>query len=338
MSRDGALRSGPAPPMPEPQSPRSAGPQPRTLQAAGVSIVIPVKNGGEDLRRCLDGIARQRLDEDVEIVVVDSGSVDDSADTARAFGARVHQIAPEEFNHGATRNLGVSLAGGRFLVFTSQDAEPTDADWLSRLVAPLREDEGVAGVYGRQVAHGQAKPPERFFLEFLYGPDPKVQRASSRDELSMQTTLFSNANSVIRRDVLERFPFVEDIIMSEDQEWSRRVLLEGYAICYEPSAAVRHSHPYTVRAAFRRFFDSGVSADRSYLAGARPSQAVLYREAARYAREEVKYLVRTGNARFIPYACIYELAKFAGLHLGASHARLPRRLKVRCSATPSYWG
>ncbi|HEV2062605.1 MAG TPA: glycosyltransferase [Solirubrobacteraceae bacterium] len=303
-----------------------------------MSVVIPVKDGGKDLRRCLDGVARQRFDDDVEIVVVDSGSRDDSRDVARSFGARVHQIAPHEFNHGATRNLGVSLASGRYLVFTSQDAEPDGDDWLSRLVAPLREDETIAGVYGRQVPHADAKPPERFFLEFLYGPVPKVQRAARREELSMQTTLFSNANSVIRRDVLERFPFVEDIIMSEDQEWSKRVLLAGYAIYYEPLAVVRHSHPYTVRAAFRRFFDSGVSADRSYLAGARPSQMVLYREATRYAREELKYLVRTGNARWIPYAAIYELAKFAGLQLGGSHARLPRRLKVRFSATPSYWG
>jgi glycosyltransferase involved in cell wall biosynthesis len=307
-------------------------------QAPAVSVVIPVKDGGPDLRRCLDGIVRQRLDEDIEIVVVDSGSRDDSIDVARSYGARVHQIAPEEFNHGATRNLGVSLAAGQFLVFTSQDAEPESEDWLQRLLAPLRENEGVAGVYGRQAPHPDAKPPERFFLDFLYGPHPKKQRAATRDELSMQTTLFSNANSVVRRDLLERFPFVEDIIMSEDQEWSRRVLLAGYAICYEPRAVVRHSHPYTLGAAFRRFFDSGVSADRSYLAGARPSQAILYREAARYAREELRYLTRTGNARWIPYAAVYELAKFAGLQLGASHARLPRGLKMRFSATPSYWG
>ena len=57
--------------------------------------------------------------------------------------------------------------------------------------------------------------------------------------------------------------------MSEDQEWSARALLDGWSILYEPRAAVRHSHVYTVRSAFRRFFDSGVSAERTYLAGAR---------------------------------------------------------------------
>jgi len=324
--------------MLEPHPPRSRALGELPAQSAGVSVVIPVKDGGGQLRRCLDAIARQRIDDGVEVVVVDSGSSDDSIAIARSFGAKVHQIAPEEFNHGATRNLGVSLASGPYLVFTSQDAEPEGEDWLERLVAPLRDDARVAGVYGRQVAHADAKPPERFFLEFLYGPNPKVQRAASREERSLQTTLFSNATSVIRRDVLERFPFAADIIMSEDQEWSQRVLLAGYTIVYEPRAVVRHSHPYTLRAAFRRFFDSGVSADRSYLAGARPSQMVLYREAARYVREEIRWLVRHGHARWLPYAGVYELAKFLGLQLGAWHPALPRRLKRRFSATPSYWG
>lgn len=302
-----------------------------------LSVVIPVKNGGEDLRRCLDGIARQRIDESVEVVVVDSGSRDGSVEVARAAGARVHEIPPAQFNHGATRNLGVSLARGDVLVFTSQDAHAERGDWLQLLTAPLRADAHVAGVYGRQIAHPDAKPPERFFLDFLYGPQPRVQRAARREELSMETTLFSNANSAIRRSVFEAFPFVDDIIMSEDQEWAQRVLLAGHALVYEPRAAVRHSHPYTVRQAFRRFFDSGVSAERAYLAGARPSQAVLRRQALRYARDEVAWLVRSGNARWLPFAAVYELAKFAGLQLGTRHRSLPRDLKVRLSAVPAYW-
>lgn len=302
-----------------------------------ISVVIPVKNGGEDLRRCLGGIAAQVVDDEVEVVVVDSGSGDGSAELAEASGARVHRIPPEAFNHGATRNLGASLARGDMLVFTSQDAHAEDERWLQRLTGPLGADERVAGVYGRQIAHEDAKPPERFFLDFLYGSEPRVQRAARRAELSMETTLFSNANSAIRRSVLDAFPFVEDIIMSEDQEWSQRVLLAGYTLVYEPRAAVRHSHPYTVRQAFRRFFDSGVSAERAYLAGAKPSQAVLRRQAIRYAREEVDWLVRSGHLRWLPFAAVYELAKFVGLQLGTRHRALPHALKVRFSAVPAYW-
>ena len=303
-----------------------------------ISVVIPTRNGGAGLRDCLEAVAGQRAPDDVEVVVVDSGSTDGSAELARELGARVHRIAPDEFDHGGTRNLGARLASGKTLVFLSQDAQPEGPDWLATLVAPLAADPDVAGVYGRQLPQADANPPERFFLDFLYGPEPRMQRLSGARDVSMQTVLFSNVNAAIRRSAWEAFPFAEDLIMSEDQDWSRRVLLAGHAVAYEPRAAVRHSHPYTVRDAFRRFFDSGVSAERAYLAADRPSSRVLRAEALRYARGELAWLVRSGQARWIPYAAVYELAKLAGLALGSQHRRLPRRLVARCTASPAWWG
>src|SRR5690242_5485595 len=163
-----------------------------------ISVVIPTKDGGEDLRRCLDRIAAQRVDAEVEVVVVDSGSRDGSVAVAREHGATVHEIPPAEFNHGATRNLGASLARGDVLVFTSQDAYAADEHWLARLTAPLAEPQ-VGGAYGRQVAHVDATPPERYFMDFLYGPRSRTQRAAGPHELSMETTLFSNVCSAMRR-------------------------------------------------------------------------------------------------------------------------------------------
>ncbi len=303
-----------------------------------ISIVIPVKDGGGDLARCLDGIARQRIDEDVEVVVVDSGSSDGSVALARSRGAVVREIPAHRFSHGASRNLGASIAKGDVLVFISQDAYPVDERWLERLVKPLHEEPNVAGVYGRQLPHAGARPPEVYFLDFLYGPTRRRQQAADVGSLNMQTTLFSNVNSAMSRAIWERFPFVEDIVMSEDQDFSRRVLLAGMQIAYEPDAAVRHSHNYTIAAAFRRFFDSGASADRAYLAGERESAGVLRSAALRYATGELRWLWRTGRRRWIPYVAIYESAKMVGLVLGANHKRLPLPVKRRLSALPSFWG
>jgi rhamnosyltransferase len=304
---------------------------------AVISVVIPVKNGGDDLVRCLDAIRAQRSDEPVEIVIVDSGSRDGSVAAAREREAVVHEIPAHEFSHGASRNLGAARASGEFLVFISQDAYPVAPDWLERLIAPMRAEAGLVGVYGRQLAHGGATPPEIYFLDFLYGPAARRQRVHGVDDLSMQTTLFSNVNSAMPKAVWERFPFVEDIIMSEDQEWSRRVLLDGFSIAYEPLAAVRHSHNYTLSAAFRRFFDSGASSSRAYMAGKEHSSRVLRSAAIDYARGEVAWLWRTGQRRWIPYAAVYEATKMAGLIAGANHERIPLRQKRWLSAMPSYW-
>jgi rhamnosyltransferase len=302
-----------------------------------ISVVIPVKDGGTDLVRCLEAVARQQVDDEVEVVVVDSGSSDGSALRAHRLGARVHSISPKAFNHGRTRNLGAELARGDVLVFTTQDAYAADARWLATLVAPLREDARVAGVYGRQLPHESARPPERYFLDFLYGPSARVQRLDHPDDLSFESTLFSNVNSAIHRRVWEQHRFADDVLMSEDQEWSRRVLLAGLTVVYEPRAAVFHSHAYTVAAAFRRFFDSGASSDRAYVSEARESRRALRSAAARYAKGELGWLWSTGQRRWLPYAAVYETAKFVGLQLGRRQRLLPAGLKRRLSGIPGAW-
>ncbi len=134
--------------------------------------------------------------------------------------------------------------------------------------------------------------------------------------------------------MLEAFPFRDDLTMSEDQEWSRRILREGYALVYEPGAAVRHSHAYTIRSAFRRFFDSGVSAEHSYVEGDESRSRAP--AGGRSIRRKTSFAGsgRTGQRRWIPYTVVYELAKYAGLQLGLRHARLPGHLARRLSSYP----
>lgn len=303
-----------------------------------ISVLIPARNGGELLARCLETIYEQTIDEEFEVVIVDSGSTDGSVERARALGARVYEIPASEFHHGRTRNLLVSHARGEVVVFTSHDAVPDGTDWLEHLTAPLRRgDPGVGGVYGRQAAHADATPPERYFLDFLYGPSPRVQSASSVDELTMETTLFSNANSAMPRALLEKFPFADDVLIAEDQDWSRRVLLDGWKIVYEPRAVVRHSHAYTIRSAFKRFFESGVAGSRTFLAGGPSAQRALRRKGVEYAVGELRWMASSGNAKWIPYTCVYEGMKFLGIQLGARHERLPRFLKRRWTNYPRWF-
>lgn len=302
-----------------------------------LSIVIPVKNGGADLERCLSAIGRQEIGEEVEVIVVDSGSSDGSVAVARSHGATIMEIPPESFTHGGSRNRGAAQAAGDLLVFISQDAYPVGTDWLSLLSEPLRGDEAVAGTYGRQLPHEGATPPETYFLDFLYGPTARRQHAASTDQLSMDATLFSNVNACIRRSLWQKFPFSDDIIMSEDQEWSRSVLLDGHDLVYVPDAAVRHSHNYTVMAALRRFFDSGVSSERAYMADNSESGSVLRRRALSYGLGELRWLWSSGQRGWIPYAAVYESAKMGGLILGINHRRLPLALKRRLSALPASW-
>ncbi len=166
-----------------------------------ISVVIPVKNGGADLARCLAGIAAQGSRRRSRWWSSTPGSTDGSPERARRAGAVVHEIPPEEFGHGRTRNLGVELARGDAVVFTSQDAVADDSGWLARLVAAARSGANVAGAYGRQLPHPDARPPERFFLDFMYGParvssgSIRMPSSPSRRRCSRTSTPRSRARS-----------------------------------------------------------------------------------------------------------------------------------------------
>ena len=94
---------------------------------ASISIVIRALNEAAHLPRLFDGIARQTRKPD-EIVLVDSGSTDDSVSISERAGARVVSIAPSAFTFGRALNVGCDAASGDLLVFASA-RQPTNIGW-----------------------------------------------------------------------------------------------------------------------------------------------------------------------------------------------------------------
>ena len=96
---------------------------------SSISVVIPVLDDAELLRRCLAAIAAQQRPAD-EVVVVDNGSTDASAEVARAAGARV--VVEPRRGIAAASATGFDAARGDLLARLDADSVPP-ADWLLRL-------------------------------------------------------------------------------------------------------------------------------------------------------------------------------------------------------------
>lgn len=88
-----------------------------------LSVVVPVFNVAEFVEDCLESLARQNV-EDVEVIVVDDGSADDTAARAEAFAARDPRftvIRQANRGPGAARNAGIAHATGTYLAFADGD-------------------------------------------------------------------------------------------------------------------------------------------------------------------------------------------------------------------------
>lgn len=243
-------------------------------------------------------------------------------------------IAPEEFGHGRTRNLGARLAHGEWLIYLSQDARPARADWLARLTGHLREAQ-VAAAFGRQLPPPGLGPIETFFLEQTYPPrafqhEPTAPGAA---RTPIRRIFFSNVNAAIKRTAWEKCPFPDDLIMSEDQAFARAVLQAGYRVVYDPLAGVIHGHRYSLGQLFRRNFDSGYS----LRAIAGDSWQQVARLGIGYVWAEMGYLARRGQWAYLPYAMIYEAVKSAGFAAGRSGHRMPPGWRRRLSLHRRYW-
>lgn len=279
-----------------------------------VSIIILTKNAGNRFEELMNAIYNQNFDGNFEIVVVDSGSTDNTLEIAEKYNARIFKIKPNEFHHSRTRNFGAEKSYGKVLVYLTQDALPLDNNWLSNLLTPLN-DRDVAVVYGRQIAYPNAKPMDKFFYSYFYPNCRKVLTKDDTKDLKkfyLDNVFISNVCSAIRRRVWEKIRFNDKVFMSEDKDFALRVLRAGYKIIYEPKAAVYHSHNYTLVSLFKRRFKDGVA--YSYIASHGKDEFIS--KGLRYFVEEIKFLVNNGYIKWIPYALIYDFVYFLAFQLG----------------------
>ncbi len=275
-----------------------------------ISVVLPVRNGGEQYGHLARHLVQLRERLGVEVLVIDSGSTDGTAEAAEAAGFRVHRIAPEEFGHGRTRNLGVQLATGDIVCFITHDVLPCTPDWPLRFAEALA-DPTVAGVYGRQVPR-DASTMEMFFVAMNYPEEPlRFDPQPGGHHPRPGRVVFSDAFSAVRRDVALRIPLPDYAPYSEDQIWARRVMAARYSIRYEPAAEALHAHVYDFRGLYRRTFRVGQALALGGIDG-----GASLRESVRFLASEMAYVVRQGHAHRLPYLLVYEFTRWLGFQVG----------------------
>lgn len=195
------------------------------------SIIIRAKNEERDIGRVLEAISRQNY-VDHEVIVVDSGSTDNTIKIARGHNARIIEIDGRDYRPGRAMNIGAEAGRGKYVLYLSAHAQPLSADWLQNLVRNFK-DEKVAACYGKQVPGPDCDPYQELFFYGIFDDDKRVQT---------EVSLFSAVNGAIRKDLWRELKFNEQLPLREDSIWAGEMIRRGKSIIYEPEAIVVHTH------------------------------------------------------------------------------------------------
>jgi rhamnosyltransferase len=205
--------------------------------APDVTVLIRAKDEAADIGHTLDSVAGQTVKP--EIVVVDSGSTDGTPDIVRSHGARLIEIPAESFTYGRALNIGFEAATAPVVVPLSAHAFPRTNHWLADMLRHFEDPEVSCACGDHLDEHGS--------------PLTRVVRWTAADHARNPYWGYSNHAGAVRRSLWAQRGFREEMVWTEDKEWSGWALSQGTVCIVNPALVVEHDHSDdSVRTQYRR--------------------------------------------------------------------------------------
>ena len=262
-----------------------------------VSIVIRTLNEEKYLNELLTEISNQNHpDFDVETIIIDSGSTDNTILIAKKHKCRITYIDKEEFTFGRSLNKGAEFSRGDILIFVSGHCVPVERNWLVNLVNPIYKNEtGIS--YGRQIGRDTTKFSENILFQKYFPQHSK----------NPQKGFFcNNANSAICRSVWNKYMFDEDVTGLEDMELAKRYTEDGGKVAYIADAAVYHIHNETWAQTRRRYERESIALKRKSC----PKYKYLFMTCLDTYVLEFILMQKSQLLKIVFYKEIFEIIKF----------------------------
>lgn len=209
-----------------------------------VSVIIPTFNGSARIANCIEALLPQLAGRDAEIVVVNDGSTDNTAEVVARYPA-VRLLTQTNAGPAAARNRGAREAKGSIILFTDDDCVPMP-DWLSSMVAAFDDPDvvGAKGVYRTRQQSLIAR-----FVQIEY--EDRYRWMAGFPTIDFVDTYSAGFR---RQKFLEMdgYDISFPVACAEDVELSYRMSARGWKMKFAPSAVVYHTHPDTLRSYLKK--------------------------------------------------------------------------------------
>jgi glycosyltransferase involved in cell wall biosynthesis/2-polyprenyl-3-methyl-5-hydroxy-6-metoxy-1,4-benzoquinol methylase len=211
-----------------------------------ISVIIPTKNAGEEFEHLIKILKKQKGFNSIEIVIVDSGSSDNTVNIAREYNAKVINILPEKFSHSYARNIGAENASGNYLFFTVQDALPPNDKFLYNLMT-IQKNYDVVAVSCAEIPREDSDLFYRVICWNHYnflgvnGNNKILKMPKTVNHITLrQNGQLSDIACLISREKFVNYKYRGDY--AEDLDLGIRLIKDGNKIAFLGSTRIIHSH------------------------------------------------------------------------------------------------
>ena len=165
-------------------------------------------------------------------------------------------IKKQKFSHSLSREKVAKNSTADILVFITQDVKIEKTDWLEKLATPITNGE-VEACYSRQLCENNTI--EKYTRECNYPPRSDIKTKNDIEKLGLNTFFFSDAASAIKTDIFKKLNGYDgkDFPTNEDMYIAYKLITNGYKIKYCADSEVVHSHKFTLKQQYKRYYDTG---------------------------------------------------------------------------------
>lgn len=205
-----------------------------------VSVIVPAYNAEKYIGQCIKALLNQAYRrEDYEVIVVDDGSTDKTADIIKNYHIRyIHQ---KNQGPAAARNNGVREAKGDIIFFTDSDCIATP-NWIEEMLRPFKSPD-IAAVKGAYLTNQKEIIARLAQVEF----EERFEMLKKAESIDMVDTYSAG----FRRDIFLQmggFDTSFPVANNEDTDLSYRMSKEGFKMVFNPDAIVYHlKHPDSIK-------------------------------------------------------------------------------------------
>ena len=278
-----------------------------------IDVICPLFNAEKYIEKLDNSIRKQKNVELNQIRYVLTKSIDNTEEILKRIKANYKLIDLKDFSHSLVREKEAIESNADIVVFITQDIIIEDDIWLYNLVKDIEQGKCEAS-YSKQICNNNSI--EKYTRELNYPNESNYVTKADIDKLQLRTFFFSDASSAIKREIFVELNGYDNknLPINEDMYIAYKLIMNGYTIKYCEESQVVHSHNFTLKQIYDRYYLTGkFFKENSYL-----NKFKVNNSGFGMAKYVLKRALQDKNWKALIYFLPNMAARFIGMKVGKS--------------------